>query len=67
MRQAIEMGSGYGKSYVIIYVAAMLLYAKAVDSIIIVYSEAHIVASEAKNIEMLETLFGKDKVQVKTH
>ena len=54
----MEVGSGLGKSFIITYEVAMLIYTRKIDRVIIVYSEQEIRDSEAENRQMISTIAG---------
>ena len=47
------MGSGLGKSFVMAHVTAVLLHAKAIDSVTIIFSEQELLDNEEPIIEKI--------------
>ena len=59
-----EMPAGYGKSYVMLFVAALLKATKAIDIVKLVYHQAEMMVAEKDAIDLMKQKYGIENIQV---
>ena len=59
-----EMPAGYGKSYVMLFVAALLKATQFIDAVKLIYHEAEMMSAERNAISLMQQKYGHDSIEV---